>query len=79
VRRLLLVALVSLLPGAADARPLKGAGPSVIATGYGAVWIGFGNGTVMRVDERTLQVRYHMLDPTRRAYILSIARGLGSV
>jgi streptogramin lyase len=79
VRRLLLVALVSLLPGAADARPLKGAGPSVIATGYGAVWIGFGNGTVMRVDERTLQVRYHMLDPTRRAYILSIATGLGSV
>jgi hypothetical protein len=79
VRRLAVLALVALSAVSADARPLKGQGPTTIANGYGAVWVGFGDGTVTRVDERTLALRSRRLGRAGHSYILSIATGAASV
>jgi streptogramin lyase len=68
--------MLALLAGSADARLVKGNGPSTIAVGYGAVWIGFGDGVVTRVDARTLR------QISRRiagGFITSIDTGVGSV
>jgi streptogramin lyase len=34
----------------------KGEGPTTIAAGFGSVWVGFGNGTVRRIDPRTYRL-----------------------
>lgn len=71
--------MLALLAGSAEARVLKGTGPSAIAVGYGAAWIGFGDGTVTRVDARTLKVQQQRLASRVSGYITSIATGFGSV
>jgi streptogramin lyase len=78
--RLAPLALLVLLAGSAEARPLKGSGPQSLAAGYGAAWIGFGDGTVTRIDARTLQRRSRRLGSGTGGYfITSLATGLGSV
>jgi hypothetical protein len=47
----LAVALLFATPPADGARR-KGDGPTTIATGYGAVWVGMGDGSVVRIDPR---------------------------
>jgi streptogramin lyase len=42
--------------GGASGAGQKGAGPVVIATGYGSVWVGTGAGFVVRIDPRTRRV-----------------------
>jgi hypothetical protein len=70
--------MLAVLAGSAEARTLKGTGPTTIAVGYGAAWVGFGDGTVTRVDARTMRLR-----PRRVAsefdYVTSIATGFGSI
>ena len=53
--RLILGALVVSLFTAASAGsvPLKGEGPTSIAVGFGSVWVGMGNGDIVRLDART--------------------------
>src|SRR5918992_5508790 len=40
----------------ASATRAKGEGPVALAAGYGSLWIGLGNGDVLRVDPRTRRV-----------------------
>jgi streptogramin lyase len=79
VRRLALLALLVLVAGPAEARPQKGNGPFSLAVGYGAVWVGFGEGRVTRVDVETLQPISRRLGPGPAYTILSLAPGFGSV
>jgi streptogramin lyase len=57
VRVLALAVVVASLtaPGASAAR-LKGDGPTMIATGYGSVWVGTGDGSVIRIDPRAHRI-----------------------
>lgn len=41
---------------ASSAQGLKGNGPTGIATGYGAVWLGTGGGSVIRIDAQTSRI-----------------------
>jgi streptogramin lyase len=79
VRRLAPLAILVLLAGSAEARPLKGDGPFSLAVGYGAVWIGFGEGRVTRVDAATMQQVTRRLGPGPAYTVLSLAPGFGSV
>jgi streptogramin lyase len=80
VRRLAVLAALVLLVGPAEARTLKGNGPVSLAVGYGAVWIGSGDGTVTRVDARTLNKVERRLSPLVAGfYIGSLASGFGSI
>jgi streptogramin lyase len=45
-----------LLAASASGSVQKGDGPNLIATGYGAVWVGTGGGTVLRIDPRTRRI-----------------------
>jgi streptogramin lyase len=53
----LAAALALLAVSAADARPAKGEGPTSVAVGFGAIWVGTGDGRLLRLDPRTGQVR----------------------
>jgi DNA-binding beta-propeller fold protein YncE len=57
VRVLALAVVVASLtaPGASAAR-LKGDGPNMIATGYGSVWVGSGDNSVIRIDPRAHRI-----------------------
>jgi hypothetical protein len=80
VHRLVLLVILALLAGSAQARPVKGSGPTAIAVGYGAAWVGFGDGTVTRIDAQTLQRRSRRLGSGMGGYsITSLATGFGSV
>jgi hypothetical protein len=71
--------MLLLLAGSAEARTHKGSGPTTIAVGYGAAWVGFGDGTVMRVDARTLEPLRRRIASRTGGYVMSIATGLDSV
>jgi streptogramin lyase len=45
-----------LATGPANGSAQKGDGPNLIVTGYGAVWIGTGDGSVIRIDPRTYRI-----------------------
>jgi len=80
VPRLLLVAILVVLAGPAEARRFKGDGPRTLAVGYGAVWVGHGDGTVTRVDAETMRARSTRLGSGMGGYsITSLAAGFGSV
>ena len=71
--------MLVLLAGSAEARTLKGQGPTTIAVAYGAAWVGFGNGTVTRVDARTLRLLRRPVELEPGGYVASIATGFESV
>jgi hypothetical protein len=77
VRRLFLLAVLAAAVPWADARPLKGSGPKALAVGYGAAWVGFGDGTVVRIDAGTLRRRFQRLGGGYS--IPSLATGFASV
>ena len=82
---LALVVCVSLVSQAgALGGSLKGDGPTVIAAGGGAVWIGSGNGSVLRLEPRTGRVTGRFLDEVHQSwrwpgYVGSIAVGASDV
>jgi streptogramin lyase len=78
VRRVALaVLLVALVPGAAaDARTTKSLGPVSLAAGYGAAWVGCGDGRVVRIDVRTRERRTTRLG---LASVTSLVAAFGSV
>jgi streptogramin lyase len=76
MRFAVLAALVLVFVTAAEARTAKGDGPTTMAVGYGGVWVGFGDGRVVRVDPDTGRVR-----EVARAgiHVDSMATGFGSL
>ena len=80
MRVLAFAAALVLVTASAEARSFKGTGPRTLAVGYGAVWVGFGDGTITRIDARTLQRRSRRLGSGMGGYsITSLATGFGSV
>jgi hypothetical protein len=80
VRRLITLALLVLLAGPAEGTQFKGQlGPSTLTAGYGAAWVGFGNGAVWRIDEHSLERTSQNLDEPGSAFVSSLAAGLGSI
>ena len=67
--------------GVARGAPAKGDGPTTIAAGYGAVWVGTGTGTVIRIDARTRRITHRLLGGDTRApsFVHDLAVGFGSV
>lgn len=74
-----LAALV--VAGVSSAAPVKGDGPISIAAGYGSVWVGTGNGTLVRIDARTGRVQARLLrEPLiQYGFVRTLASGFGSV
>lgn len=62
--------------GAALAAPAKGEGPTVIEVAFGSVWIGTGDGRILRFDARTAMLQAHF---EAGGFIHSIESGFGSV
>jgi streptogramin lyase len=80
VRRLVPLAILVLLAGSAEARTQKGDGPYSLAAGYGAAWVGFGNGTVTRIDAETLRPVSRRIGGGVTGFsITSLAAGFGSI
>jgi streptogramin lyase len=80
VRRVALAVLLLLLPGSAEARVVKGSGPRSLAAAYGAVWVGFADGTVVRIDARTLRrVSLRVGRGAAGSAVFSLTAGFGSV
>jgi streptogramin lyase len=71
-----LAALVVLLAPAAEARTAKGEGPRTFIVAYGAAWVGFGDGRVVRVDPETGRAR-EIARLGRSVHVM--AAGFGSV
>jgi streptogramin lyase len=78
MKRTLAVLAILLVVPSAEARVAKGDGPTTIVAGYGSVWVGAGDGTVTRIDERTGRVlrRYHF---GGYAFVYGMTVGFGSV
>lgn len=76
MRLLALAATIVLFAASAEARNLKGYGPTTVAAGYGAAWVGYGDGRLIRVDADTLRSRRQ---PLKTGYISSVATGFGSI
>jgi DNA-binding beta-propeller fold protein YncE len=83
VRRSAIVGLLALAfaTGVARGEPTKGEGPTTIAAGYGSVWVGTGNGTLVRVDARLRQITHRLLreSPAQYGFVHGLAVGFGSV
>jgi streptogramin lyase len=80
VHRLAVFLLLAVFAGSAEARTLKGGGPSSLAVGYGAAWVGFGDGKITRIDARSLERRSLRLGSGMAGWsITSLATGFGSV
>ena len=79
---MLVAAFVLVLGGGlAAGAPLKGDGPTTIAAGYGAVWVGTGNGTLVRLDALSGRATHRLLrEPgLQYGFVHSLATGFGSV
>jgi streptogramin lyase len=72
----LVVASLLFAAASTSAAPLKGDGPTSIAIGFGSVWIGMGNGDIVRLDARTgkEQARFRG-DATSFVHGLTVAYG----
>jgi DNA-binding beta-propeller fold protein YncE len=80
VRLLVLAAAFALFVVSAEARTFKGTGPRTLAVGYGAAWVGFGDGTITRIDAKSFQRRSRRLGSGMGGFsITSLATGFGSV
>jgi streptogramin lyase len=83
VRRSAVVGLLvlAIAAGVARGEPAKGDGPTTIAAGYGSVWVGTGNGTLVRADARLRQITHRLLreSPAQYGFIHGLAVGFGSV
>jgi streptogramin lyase len=80
VRRLALLAILVLLAGSAEARTFKGGGPYSLAVGYGAAWVGFGDGKVTRIDAESLRPVSRRLGSGVTGFaVTSLAAGFGSM
>jgi streptogramin lyase len=75
---LLAVFIVAASAGNGASKPDKGVGPTSIAAGYGSVWIGMGNGDVIRLDSRSGQVQARLRGvPT--SFVHGVAAAYGAV
>jgi DNA-binding beta-propeller fold protein YncE len=65
----------------ATGAPFKGDGPTTIAAAYGTVWVGTGNGTLLRIDARAGRITGRLLRDlgTQYGYVHGLAVGFGSV
>lgn len=75
---LLAVFMVAANAGDGAARSDKGVGPTSLAAGYGSVWIGMGNGDVIRVDGRSGREQAR-LRVTTTSFVHGIAAAYGAV
>ena len=73
------VVIAALAAAGASAAPTKGDGPVSIAAAYGGVWVGFGNGSVRRIDPRTRRVGRPVALGGTGSFVHSLAAGFGSV
>jgi DNA-binding beta-propeller fold protein YncE len=75
------VVAVIVMAGGASAGPTKGDGPTVIAAAYGSVWVGSGNGTLVRLDASSGRTTRRLLrEPLiQYGFVHSLAVGHGSV
>ena len=73
------VVIAALAAAGASAAPTKGDGPVSIAAAYGGVWVGFGNGSVRRIDPRTRRVGRPVALGGTGSFVHSLATGFGAV
>lgn len=77
MRRLLVLALLVGVP-LSDASASGPLGPNTLAVGEGAVWVGFGDGRVVRISQG-IRPRRTVVAPKITGFIGGIAVGFGSV
>jgi hypothetical protein len=74
------VTLVLSVSSAVVARPAKTEGPTAVAAGFGALWVGTGRGELLQVDPRTGRVRKRLRkEPGQIGYVASVVAAQGAV
>jgi hypothetical protein len=78
-----LVLALALVLGTAPetgARPAKGEGPTALAAGFGALWIGTARGELLRLDSRTGRIQKRVgKEPGQIGHVASVVAAFGSV
>lgn len=74
-----LLLAVAVVVSDATARDLKGDGPTTIAAGHGAVWVGTGRGEVLRLDPATGRVGERLGRGQFPAFVSDLVVAFGSV
>jgi hypothetical protein len=72
--------ILTIAIGAGDgaARSLKGNGPTSIAAAFGSIWIGLGNGEVVRIDARSGREQARFRGPST-AFVRGVVAAYGAV
>jgi streptogramin lyase len=78
VRRLFLTAVVLAALQLSSASASGPMGPVSLAVGYGSVWVGYGDGRIVRVDPESRRLST-VVRPLITGFVASMATGFGSV
>jgi hypothetical protein len=78
VRILVLIALLVLLAANAGDGSAKGEGPTSIAAGFGSLWVGMGNGDVLRFNSESGRLEARLKGGPMQ-FVHSLAAGYGAV